>query len=159
RLLNPRGYHMSSRCCVILTFCGAILTQTADAAPIFTVSPGPIEAGNRQWSVYVAPDASLFYVSGPIDTPPNTLGGIVAIEVGFSVTKGNLVNVIRNTIDFPNDIPGTQIPGFPPSLGLTVSGNKIAAHIGSDFLTSATPYKLLTITTLGSGPTTLSWLG
>jgi hypothetical protein len=144
-----------------VSLCITLVAPTVYADPQFTMVPTGVVGGNRQWSVYVTPDPSLFSVSGPIDTPPNTLGGIIAVEMGFTVGVGSLVSVTQNTSNSPNSVPGTS--PFPPPInstqfGLVSSGNNIFGSLGTDFATTATPLQMLTITTAGSGLTTLNWL-
>jgi hypothetical protein len=149
----------------LLTFCCALAAQVCQSAPQLTITPGGIFAGNRQWLVSVIPDAALYANSGPSGTPPNTDGGSVATEIGFSVSLSNLVSVTKNVTNFPNDNPGTPIgAGFPTNtsttnVGVQILGNNAVANLGSAFLTAAIPYQMVTITTHGSGPTKLSWFG
>jgi hypothetical protein len=138
----------------ILTLCCALAAQAAQASPILTVNSGSIVAGNRQWLVSITPDASLFSGSPP--------GGSIATEVGFTVGPGSLVSGIKNATNFPLDNPGNS--PFPAPIngvqfGVVSSGNNLFAALGSNIFTSATPQQFLTITTLGSGPTKISWLG
>jgi hypothetical protein len=126
------------------------------AAPGFTVTPGGIVGGNRQWLVSVTPDAALCTHQGP----PNGTSGSLATEIGFKIAPGNLLSITKNATNFPNDNSGNAIgAGYPTGPGATMLGNKVVAFLGSDFFTTATPKELVTIVTAGSGPTTLSWLG
>jgi hypothetical protein len=148
---------MSVKHLVALALLGALIAPAVQASPIFSVSPIGLVGGNRQWNVAVTPDASLF--SG---SPPH---GSVGVEMGFSISPGSLVSVVKNATNFPNDNPGTPLgPGYPPNtkttnFGVQILGNNAVANLGSDLFTTATPQQFVTITTLGSGPTTISWLG
>lgn len=137
----------------IAMFC-ATVAQAGVIAPIFNVAPAGLVGGNRQWAVTITPDASLFS-----NNPPNGTGGSVAAEFGFMVGPGSLINVVKDSTNFPQNNPGTAIPGYPTGSGVQIAGNKAIANLGSDFFTTATPKLMVTITTLGSGFTTIDWLG
>src|SRR3990172_479445 len=58
-------------------------------------------SGNWQWRVSIDPDDSLYANSGPTGTPPNTVGGSVAIEIGLTFSGAPIVSVTPNTTNFP----------------------------------------------------------
>jgi hypothetical protein len=142
---------MSAMKLVCFVLLGALFAPAAHAAPIFSVTPGGLSGGNRQWNVTISPDASLFGGSPP--------GGSIAVEMAFSISPGSLLSIVKNATNFPSDIPGTAIAGYPTGPGVQMSGNKAVAFLGSDFFTTATPKQFVTIATAGSGLTTLNWLG
>lgn len=128
--------------------------------------------GNWQWVVSVSPDAALFQNSGATGTPPNTVGGSVGAELGFTAAtaNGNLVSVTKNATNFPNDNPGTPIgAGFPvntntTATGVQILGNNASVNLGSTFFTAGTAQQVAIITTKGpsssgSLSTNLSWSG
>lgn len=156
-----------------------VVVSPAFAAPTLTVDlvrsgglPVLDASGNWQWAVSVSPDATLFTNSGPSGTPPNTLGGSVAVELGFTAAtvNGNLVGVTKNATNFPSDNPGTPIgAGFPvntntTATGVQILGNNASVNLGSTFFTAGTPQQVAIITTkgpssTGSLSTNLSWSG
>jgi hypothetical protein len=153
---------MSLRSGICFAVLGAFAAQAAFAAPILTVAPGGISGGNRQWLISITPDATLFTNSGPSGTPPNTVGGSLSAELGFTVSPGSLISAVKNAANFPVDNPGNS--PFPPPIngvqfGVVSSGNNVFAALGSGFFSTATPKQFLTISTVGSGATTLSWSG
>jgi len=135
----------------------ALVAQAAQAAPVLTVTPGGLVAGNRQWDVSITPDAALFSNTGPSGIPPNTVGGSLATELAFVVNTGNLVSVVANAVNWPSPNPGSNPFTNTVTIGTYQAGNNSFTAYGSDFFTSATPHQYLTITTLGSGLTTLSY--
>jgi len=129
----------------------AFAAQSSLAAPILTVTPGGLNAGNREWFVDIAADPSLF--SGG--------GGSMANELAFSVDDPvDLLNVEVGDAaiwDTPN-------PGNNPFTGTETDGiyidfvndNSFAAY-GSAVVTSGDPTQFLKITTAGPGLTTLRY--
>jgi hypothetical protein len=158
----PPGGTLMSRLNLVCAALLCLITQLAHAAPSLSVYPIGISGGNRQWYVDITPDPSLFVNSGPTGTPPNTIGGSLAVEIGFSITSASLVSaMIDNVALWPAENYGVSpFPfGNPPADGLTVQGNQMFVAQGSDFLTASSSKHFLKITTAGTGPTTISWLG
>ncbi len=112
-------------------------------------------SNNREWLVEITPDATLF-----VDTVQGN-GGSIAAEIGFEVTAGSLVGAVANAIDYPVNTPGNNPFTSSVSFGVAADtvNNSLFASLGSIFFTDASPRELLTIETLGSGSTTLSWGG
>ena len=106
---------------------------------------------NRQWLVEVAPDPALF-VGG---------GGLLAVELAFEVMGTELVTATVNDGDWPFTNAGNNPFTGATSLGLQtdLANDTVFASFGSEELTSGEAVPLLTIETLGSGSTTLSWGG
>lgn len=155
-------------------------------APIMTVTPAGVQAGNWVWNVSITPDLSLI---------PDNSGTPVAVELGFRMTGGSLLNVTNvNTGEFNFSNPGMPIfgwevpypdannrpegieanctgctvinPIFPPAHPATVVPgitNEIFVAIGSGNFTTAGAKPFLQITTtgpsLGSLSSTIQWLG
>lgn len=129
----------------------AVAAHTSVAAPILTVTPGGLNAGNREWIVTIALDTSL---------APGGQSSMAA-ELAFSVDDPvDLLNVVVGDAaiwDTPN-------PGFNPFTGEITDGiyispindNSFAAY-GSAIVTNDVPTHFLTITTAGAGPTTLRY--
>lgn len=141
----------------------ALVAHTSQAAPILSVYPIGISGGNRDWFVDIIPDPALFVNSGPMGVPPNTIGGSLAVEIGFSIDAPvSLVTaMIDNVFLWPAENFGNSpFPfGEAPADGLTIQGNQLFIAQGSDFLTATTSTHFLKIQTAGSGPTTIHWLG
>jgi hypothetical protein len=141
----------------------ALVAQVTHAAPILSVYPTGLNGGNRGWFVDIMPDPALFVNSGPMGVPPNTLGGSLAVEIGFSIDAPvSLVTaMIDNIALWPAENFGeSPFPfGEAPADGLTIQGNQLFIAQGSEFLTATSSKHFLKITTAGSGPTTIHWLG
>ena len=141
----------------------ALVAHSSQAAPTMSVYPTGLNGGNREWFVDIAPDVSLFANSGPMGVPPNTVGGSLAVEIGFSIDAPvSLVTAMIADIGlWPFENYGES--PFPfgefPADGLTVQGNQLFVAQGSTFLTATSSNHFLKITTAGSGPTTIHWLG
>jgi hypothetical protein len=106
--------------------------------------------GDWQWVVSVTPESDFFANSGAMGTPPNTVGGSVATELGFTATGRNLLNIAANATNFPANNPGTAIPGgFPAGPGAVRSGNQAVVFLGSTFLTAESLQQAAIITTDG----------
>jgi hypothetical protein len=142
---------------------GTLLAQASQAAPTLSVYPIGISGGNRDWYVDIIPDPTLFVDSGPMGVPPNTIGGSLAVEIGFSIDAPvSLVTaMIDNLALWPAENFGeSPFPfGEAPADGLTIQGNQLFIAQGSDFLTAASSPHFLKIKTAGTGPTTIQWLG
>jgi hypothetical protein len=129
----------------------AVAAHSSQAAPILTVTPGGLNAGNREWFVHIALDTTL-----PIGGQSS-----MATELAFSVDDPvDLLNVEVGDAaiwDTPN--PGnnpftnTETDGIYISL---IDDNSFAAY-GSAIVTSNAPTHFLTITTAGAGLTTLRY--
>lgn len=73
------------------------------AAPTMTVTPAGVQAGNWVWNIDITPDLTL---NPDGDTP-------VAVELGFSLTGGSLLNVSNiNPSGFDTSNPGAKIFGW-----------------------------------------------
>jgi hypothetical protein len=144
---------MSAKKVVFLTLCCALAAQAVDASPILTVAPSGISGGNRLWAVNISPDASLFGGSPP--------GGSLAVELAFSVDDPvDLLGVVNAT----PAIWDTATPGNNPFTNTITTGlyvnlinDQTFGAFGSTFLTSPSPVQLFTITTMGTGSTTLRY--
>src|SRR4051812_36911534 len=78
--------------------------STAFSAPTLDVSPGGVQAGNWVWNVGITPDLSLI---------PDNSGTPVAVELGFRLSGGSLLNVTNvNPSGFDTSNPGTKIFGW-----------------------------------------------
>jgi PEP-CTERM motif len=141
----------------------AIVAQGAQAQPTLSVYPIGVNGGNREWFVDITPDPALFVNSGPMGVPPNTIGGALGVEIGFSIDAPvSLVTAMIDNISlWPAELFGNSpFPfGGPPADGLTIQGNQLFVAQGSDFLTATSSKHFLKIQTAGSGPTTIRWLG
>lgn len=135
---------MSRNCLTCLALLCALGAQPAFAAPILTVTPGPLSGGNRPWYVDITPDGSLFS-----NNPPNGVGGSMAVELAFAVDVAELLNVNVNSaawdLENPanNPFTGTVTEG----LWLDTIGDRAFGAFGSVYFTSATPQRLFTINT------------
>ena len=149
----------------VLSFAASLcgLASTAFAAPILSVTPGGIQAGNWVWDVSVTPD----FLLAPGGTP-------LAVELGFRMIGDPLVsatNVNPSEWDTPN--LGKKIFGWEPdsinsstSSGLQVntSTNEVFVAYGSiDFMTPGAK-AFLKIIALGPGnggpaTSTIQYLG
>jgi hypothetical protein len=139
-----------SRLVCIALLC-AVAAHCAQAAPILTVTPGGLNGGNREWIVKIALDTSL-----PFDGNSS-----MATELAFSIDDPvDLLSVVvgdASIWDTPN-------PGNNPFSDIEMDGiyisqiddNSFAAY-GSAIVTNDVPTHFLTITTAGSGPTTLRY--
>lgn len=135
---------MSRNRLACLALCCALFAQVAFAAPILTVTPGPLSGGNRPWYVDVTPDASLF-----TNNPPNGVGGSMAVELAFAVDVAELLSVSVNTTAWDlktggnNPFTGTVTDG----LWLDTIGDRAFGAFGSIYFTSGNPVRLFTIET------------
>ena len=149
----------SSACIALLC---TLVAHRSQAAPTMSVYPIGLNGGNREWFVDITPDPALFVMTGPTGVPPNTLGGSLAVEIGFSIDAPvSLVTaMIDNVLLWPAENFGeSPFPfGEAPADGLTIQGNQLFIAQGSDFLTATTSQHFLKIQTAGSGPTTIHWL-
>lgn len=136
----------------------ALVAQSSQAAPTMSVVPIGINAGNREWLVSIAPDASLFS-----DHPPNGVGGSLAVELAFTIDDPTelLSVVIADPISWPNANPGVSPWGgiFCCGTQLDLINDRAFTAYGSTYFTSGAPSQFLKITTAGTGPTTVNWLG
>jgi hypothetical protein len=127
--------------------------------------------GDWQWIVSVDPDETTFADSGPNGTPPNTVGGSYAIEIGLELTGASLVGATVNTTNFDHENFGDSPFAFgeDPADGLTIGSgadsNRLFAAVGSTFFSDGAPKEVMTITTTGPstvGPnltTGITWSG
>ena len=154
---------MTVKLLACITLLCALAARPSQAAPTLSVYPIGLNGGNREWYVDVVPDPSLFVNSGPSGIPPNTLGGSLAVEIGFSIDAP--VSLVSAMIDDISLWPAENFGESPfpfgefPADGLTVQGNQLFVAQGSTFLTPTSSNHFLKITTAGSGPTTIQWLG
>src|SRR3954467_14844777 len=80
-----------------------ILVSPVVGAPVLSVIPQGVQAGNWVWEVDITPDLAL---SGPTGTP-------LALELGFRLTGDPLVTVTNLTpVVFDTSNPGTTIFGW-----------------------------------------------
>lgn len=160
---------------IVITGLLCVVASPVLAAPNLTVDlvrgagnlPLLDASGNWQWRVSVVPDSALFVNSGAGGTPPNTLGGSMAIEIGLTFTGAPVLSAAVNTTNFDKENFGNSPFAFgeSPADGLTISGNQIFAALGSTFFTDNAPKEVFTVKT--SGPSTVgpnlttgvSWLG
>jgi hypothetical protein len=124
--------------------CCAFVAQVTFAAPILTVKPGPLSAGNRLWTVDVTPDASLFS-----NNPPNGVGGSIAVELAFAVDVAELNSIDVNTVAWDSENPGNNpfTGTVTDGLWLDTIGDRAFGAFGSIYFTSANPVRLFTINT------------
>lgn len=150
----------SLSCLALLCALGA---QSSQGAPILSVYPIGLNGGNREWFVDITPDPALFVNSGPMGMPPNTDGGSLAVEIGFSIDAP--VSLVTAMIDNMSLWPAENFGNSPfpfgeaPADGLTIQGNQLFIAQGSEFLTATSSPHFLKIVTAGVGPTTIQWLG
>jgi hypothetical protein len=149
---------MSTKKVLLALLCCALTAHGAMASgPTMSVTPSGIVGGNRQWLVNITPDAALFS-----NNPPNGVGGSLAAELGFTIGPGTLLGVVKNATNWPFDNPGNS-PFGPPingvQFGEVMSGNNSFTALGSNYFTTSAPESFVTITTAGTGLTTVSWLG
>lgn len=141
-----------------LALCCALFAQISFAAPIMSVVPSGITGGNREWLVTIAPDAALF-----TNNPPNGVGGSLAVELAFTISDPTeLLNVVvADTAAWPNANPGNSPWGgiFCCGTQLDLINDRAFTAYGSAYLTSGAPTNFIKITTAGTGPTTVNWLG
>lgn len=130
---------------IVITGLLCVVASPALAAPTAGARVlGLDTAGNWVWTVEVTPDAALFADSGPTGTPPNTVGGSVALEIAATASNRNLVSAAANTTNFDKDNPATVVPGFAfwtaadSGVKTDVATNQLVAGLGSTFLTSGT---------------------
>ena len=118
--------------------------------------------GNWVWSVTATPDASMFHDSGPDGTPPNTVGGSLALEVGITASDRDLVSAAANTTNFDKDNPADDIAGFAfwtsadSGVKANVATNQVVAGLGSTFLTAGTATEALRVHTVRPTSTALT---
>jgi hypothetical protein len=132
------------------------LASNAIAGPTLTISDLGLNGSmNREWLVEVAPDPALFTNTN------NGLGGSLAFELAFEVTGSDLVGVSKNAVDWPFDIPGNNPFTGSVTTGIQtdVAADTVFASLLSEFLTTGDHVNALTIETMGSAATTLSWGG
>jgi hypothetical protein len=130
--------------------------QWAVAAPGLSVSDGGLNGvSNRLWLVEVSPDPALFS-----DTPAG-IGGSLAVELDFSVSGTDIVSATKNAMAWPEDNPGHNPFSGTITNGVVVDivAGTVFVATGSDFFTTGNSVEVVTIVTLGSGATTLSWGG
>lgn len=125
------------------------------AAPVLSITSGGSHKGNLLWQVAITPDADLF-------TPtPQGLGGALAVELGFEVTDGSLVDFVVHEEFWPHEIVGNN--PFTQSIGFGINSdpvnNTLFAALGSNILTADAPVPVLTMETFGTFSTTLRWGG
>ena len=126
-------------------------SMSSFADPVLTVSDGGLSGGNQLWLVEVAPDPALF-VGGQ---------GSLSVELAFQVTGSDLVGATVNDVAWPVENPGNNpfTSGVTVGLDTDPTGNTVFASFGSDPFTTGDAVEALTIETLGSGATTLTWGG
>ena len=120
----------------------------------------------------VVPDENLYTNNGPTGTPPNTVGGAIAVEIGMTLTGASLVSATVNTTNFDHENFGNSPFAFGenPADGLTISGNQLFAALGSTYFADldANPntdasWEIMTIQTAkpksGNLSTGIQWLG
>lgn len=74
------------------------------AAPTMTVSPAGVQSGNWVWNIDITPDLTLV---------PDNSGTPLAVELGFRLTGGSLVNISNiNPSGFDTSNPGAKIFGW-----------------------------------------------
>jgi len=94
--MNAKTFGLATLLCAFVS--------TAFSAPTLTVTPGGVQAGNWVWNVGVTPDLSLV---------PDNSGTPVAVELGFRLSGGSLLNVTNvNTSQFDTSNPGQKIFGW-----------------------------------------------
>jgi hypothetical protein len=138
---------------VCVALFGALSLSTASAAPILTVTPDGLTAGNRNWLVDISPDPSLFSGSPP--------GGSLAAELAFAFDAPTtlLSVVVADPVAWPNPNPGNNPYTGTVTVGTYVDlvNSRTFDAYGSSFFTSSAPTHFLKITTAGSGPATLRY--
>lgn len=137
-----------------IALAAALVAHSAFAAPTLTVVPIGFNGANRLWAADVAPDPALFAFS----PGHGTTGGSVAAELAFSIVGTDLISATVNTNDWPFANRGTHpFVNLVNHEGLWVDlvGDRIFASFGTAFMTSPGPRRLLTIETLGNGPSTM----
>lgn len=137
---------------IVVAFSGA----SAAAAPLITVSHlGVNLAGNREWSVSIAPDPNLFTQGS------QGFGGVVSTEIALEVDGAELISVSKSAVDWPLNTPGNNPFTGGVSVGLAVDlvNDRAFAALTSRFLTSGQSTSLLQIETAGSGAAAFSWGG
>jgi len=149
---------MSRNLLACLALCCAFVAQVSFAAPLVNVAPVGIVGGNRDWLVTIAPDPALFS-----NNPPNGVGGSLAVELAFSIDDPtDLLSVaIADPSAWPNANPGNNpyTGGITNGIYIDLLNDRSFAAYGSTYLTSEAPTEFLKITTAGTGPTTVNWLG
>ena len=148
---------------IVITGLLCVLASPAWAAPSASAKVlGLDTAGNWVWQVNVTPDALLFADSGPLGTPPNTVGGSVALEIAATASNRNLVSAAKNAANFTADNPATVVPGFAfwgaadSGVKTNVATNQLVAGLGSTFLTSGTATEAFRVHTLRPTSTALT---
>jgi hypothetical protein len=148
---------MSAKYLATIALLCALVAQSSQAAPTMSVVHTGLNAGNREWLVSITPDATLFD-----DNPPNGFGGSVAVELAFTIDDPTelLSVVIADPISWPNANPGNSPwGGFCCGTQLDLVNDRAFTAYGSAYFTTGTPKQFIKITTAGSGPSTLNWLG
>ncbi len=136
---------------------GATAPGPSESTAIFlTVTDLGLNANsNREWLVEVMPDPALF------TSTPDGVGGSLEVELAFEVTGSDLLAATKNGAAWPNDNPGNNPFTSGISLGVQtdLAEDTVFASLGSELFTTGAAVEVLTIETMGSGPTTLSWGG
>jgi hypothetical protein len=127
---------MSRNLLACLALCCVFVAQVSFAAPILTVSPGPLSGGNRPWYVDITPDAGL-------------LPGSMAVELAFAVDVAELLGVDVNAVAWDHENPGhNPFTGtITDGLWLDLIGDRTFGAFGSVVFNSPGPKRLFTINT------------
>jgi hypothetical protein len=127
---------MSRNLLACLALCCALVAQVSFAAPILTVSPGPLSGGNRPWYVDITPDAGL-------------LPGSMAVELAFAVDVAELLDVDVNTAAWDLENPGNNpfTGTVTDGLWLDLIGDRTFGAFGSVVFNTPGPVRLFTIET------------
>lgn len=151
----------STKWLVLSVACVCALASSALAGipvvgPGFFVTPGGLNgSGNRLWNVAVSADPAL--IQGGSSS--------LAIEMGFTSVGANLLSatLVPGSV-FDTGNPGNSpfaapINGVQNGIVLHLPRNEAFAAYGSSPVVNGNPNPFLTLTTAGSGPTSINWLG
>jgi hypothetical protein len=121
------------------------------AQPTLSVSDNGLVGLNRQWLVEVAPDPALF---------SNGLGSL-EIELAFEVLGSELVGAAINPLDWVFNNPGNNPFTGTTTFGLQtdLANDTVFVSLGSGLFITGDAVPVMTIETMGSAGTTLSWGG
>lgn len=127
---------MSRNLLACLALCCAFVAQVSFAAPILTVTPGPLSGGNRPWYVDVTPE-------------PSFLPGSMAVELAFAIDNAQLSGVNVNSVVWDAENPGNNpfTDTVTNGLWLDLIGDRTFGAFGSVIFDTPGPKRLFTINT------------
>ena len=153
RIGRPVAYKFSWIACSLMIGWSA----PAAAQSLSVTDLGLNGSGNREWSVRVSPDPTLFSDGGD----GQGLGGSLAVELAFEITAGDLLSASVNATDWPyNNFGNNPFTGsVTEGVDIDLDVDTLFASLGSEFFTSNAAVEALVIETMNSELTVVSWGG